>query len=186
MATKKESKKQTTAKETSRKASKETSVTNQKDIQDTPKEPSKKDPPLQNHRGFAKGHKKVGGRQLGTKNKYGNVRDRLKEKIDPFLDNLDELIQRAIKEDGAAAGLAAIEKFMPYFTPKFSSVSLGAEQDRPLSEEEALMDMDAKYKKKELEINIKSLTIVNNDIPHDDVNDTDEQDFDFSKLEDVE
>ena len=182
MATKKESKKQEASKDSSKKVSKETSKTNPKDIQ----EESKKDPPLQNHRGFAKGHKKVGGRQLGTKNKYGNVRDRLKEKIEPFLNTIDDLIMRAIKEDGAAAGLAAIEKFMPYFTPKFSSVSLGAEQDRPLSEEEALMDMDAKYKKKELEINIKSLTIVNNDIPHDDVNDTDEQDFDFSKLDDVE
>ena len=132
---------------------------------------------------FKKGRQKTGGRKLGTKNKYGNVRDRLKEQLEPFIDRLGEMILIAEKEDGAAAALNAMEKFMPYFTPKFSSVQIGADQDRPLSEEEALMEMDAKYQKKEMEISIKSLTIVDNDKLTDDFDPDDDPGFDMGELD---
>ncbi len=135
---------------------------------------------------FEKGHEKKGGRKLGTKNiaPKGNLRDRLREKLEPLIEGLDVELELVRKEEGAAARLALIEKFMPYFMPKYSAVSIGADQDRPLTEEQRLLELEQKYTKKMLSINIKSMVVVNNDLPRDtDVDPDDDPDFDLSQLE---
>lgn len=135
---------------------------------------------------FEKGHAKKGGRKLGTKNlaPKGNLRDRLREKLEPLIDELDLELQKVQQEEGTAAKLALIEKFMPYFMPKYSAVSIGADNDRPLTEEQRLLELEQKYTKKMLSINIKSMVVVDNDAPRDtDVDPDDDPDFDLSQLE---
>ena len=129
---------------------------------------------------FAKGHKKVGGRTAGTKNRNSNIRDRLKEQVEPFINNIAENLMKVQKEEGTAAMLSLQEKFMPYFMPKYSSMSLSADQDRPISEEERLLELDGMYTKKELSINFKTMTVVNNDKLRSSDPDADEDDFDLS------
>jgi hypothetical protein len=129
---------------------------------------------------FAKGHKKVGGRTAGTKNRNSNIRDRLKEQVEPFINNIAENLIKVQKEEGTAAMLSLQEKFMPYFMPKYSSMSLSADQDRPISEEERLLELDGMYTKKELSINFKTMTVVNNDKLRSSDPDADEDDFDLS------
>lgn len=135
---------------------------------------------------FEKGHEKKGGRKLGTKNiaPKGNLRDRLREKLEPLLDNLDVDLMKVEREEGTAARLALQEKYLPYCMPKYSAVSIGADQDRPLTEEQRLLELEEKYTKKMLSINIKSMVVVNNDLPRDtDVDPDDDPDFDLSQLE---
>lgn len=113
---------------------------------------------------FTKGHAKKGGRKLGTPNKNGNIRDRLKEQVEPYVDNIQELLVKVQKEEGTKEMLTLIEKFMPYFMPKYSAVALSADMDRPVSEEQRLVELNDMYTEKELAINIKNLTIVNKDV----------------------
>ena len=132
---------------------------------------------------FVKGRKKTGGRQLGTKNRNGNVRDRLKEQVEPFIDDIAEMLMLVKKEEGTKEMLNLMEKFMPYFMPKYSALTLGADQDRPISEEERLLELDAKYTKKELSINMKTMIVVNNDKPKGDIDPDEDYDFDLRQLE---
>ena len=60
----------------------------------------KKKPSRDNKGRFVKGHKKEGGRQLGTKNKFGNIRDRLKEQLEPILQELAINLLKIQKEEG--------------------------------------------------------------------------------------
>lgn len=113
---------------------------------------------------FTKGHAKKGGRKLGTPNKNGNIRDRLKEQVEPFVDQIKELLAKVQKEEGTKEMLTLVEKFMPYFMPKYSAVNLSADMDRPVSEEQRLVELNEMYTEKELAINIKSLTITNKDV----------------------
>lgn len=134
---------------------------------------------------FAKGHEKLGGRQMGTPNKNGNVRDRLKEQIEPFLDNIAINLLKVQQEEGTAAMLALQEKFMPYFMPKFSSMSIGTDLDRPISEEQRLLELDEQYTKKQISINLKALVVVDNDLPKESDDPDDDPNFDLSKLEEI-
>ena len=134
---------------------------------------------------FEKGHTKLGGRQMGTPNKAGNIRDRLKEQIEPFIENIAENLLKVQREEGTAAMLSLQEKFMPYFMPKFSSMSIGTDLDRPISEEQRLLELDEQYTKKQISIKIKSLTIVDNDLPKENDDPDDDPDFDLSKLEET-
>lgn len=133
---------------------------------------------------FTKGHAKQGGRKLGTPNRAGNVRDRLKEQVEPFINEISLNLLKVQKEEGTAAMMALMEKFMPYFMPKYSALSIGADQDRPVDEEQMLLDLDAKYTKKELSINFKTMIVVDNDAAKAGDYDPDEDpDFDLSQLE---
>ena len=150
----------------------------------TPPENEKKDKgkkPLHKANGdFAKGHAKVGGRVAGTPNRNSNIRDRLKEQVEPFIGQISELLMLVKKEEGTNEMLQRVKDFMPYFMPKMQSVNLSADSERPLSEEERLKELDARYTKKELSINFKSMTIVNNDKLREDDPEADEDDFDLS------
>ena len=131
---------------------------------------------------FAKGHEKRGGRKPGTKNRAGNVRDRLKEQVEPFVEQIGEMLARVMKEEGTKEMLYAMEKFMPYFMPKYSALSIGADQDRPIDEEERLLELDAKYTKKELSINFKTMIVVDNDAVRDTDDPDDDPNFDISQF----
>lgn len=138
---------------------------------------------------FKKGSKRpeAAGRKMGTKNRNSNVRDRLKEQLEPFIDNIGEMIARIKTEEGTKEAAYVLEKFMPYFVPKYSSVNITAEDDTPISEEQRLLELDAKYTKKELSINIKSVKIVDNDVLRADEADPDEDmDFDLSQFDTVD
>ena len=132
---------------------------------------------------FVKGRKKTGGRQLGTKNRNSNVRDRLKEQVEPFVDNIAEMLMQVKKEEGTKEMLYLMEKFMPYFMPKYSALTLGSDQDRPISEEQRLLELDAKYTKKELSINYNTMVVVNNDKPKGDADPDEDYSLDLSQLE---
>lgn len=146
----------------------------------------KKKPSRDNKGRFVKGHKKEGGRQLGTKNKFGNIRDRLKEQLEPILQELAINLLKIQKEEGTSEMLKTAEKYMPYCWPKLSSMSLGAAEDRPISEEERLLELDAMYTKIETSINIKTMKVVNNDKPRNVDDEDEEDDFDISQFETVE
>lgn len=141
------------------------------------------------HGRFKKGSKRPesSGRKMGTKNRNSNVRDRLKEQVEPFIDNIGEMLMKVKQEEGTKEMMYLMEKFMPYFVPKYSSVNITAEDDTPISEEQRLLELDAKYTKKELSINIKSVKIVDNDALRADEADPDEDmDFDLSQFDTVD
>jgi len=129
---------------------------------------------------FTKGHKKIGGRVAGTKNRNSSIRDILKEQLEPFIKEISVNLLKVQREEGTAAMMTLQEKYMPYFVPKLQSMSLSADQDRPISEEERLLELDGLYTKKELSINFKSMTVVNNDKMRGADPDSDEDDFDLS------
>lgn len=157
--------------------------------QSQPEEEKKKDSGKNKDRDssgrFKKGHEKKGGRQLGTKNRAGNIRDRLKEYLEPFIDEIPINLIKVQKEEGTAAMLGLMEKFMPYCMPKYSALSIGADQDRPVDEEQRLLELDAKYTKKELSINFKTMIVVDNDAAAGEHDPDEDPNFDLSQLEEI-
>lgn len=157
-------------------------------------EPAKKKAKAQrNEKGqFVKGADKPegSGRKPGTKNKYGNVRDRLREIIMPYLepdpDNVEigqkSLASDLMKIDDPNDRVHAVAAILPYIVPKYTSTTITADANRPISEEEHLLDMDAKYTKTQVHIDIKSLTIVDNDNPDGDYDPDDDPDFNIDEL----
>lgn len=155
------------------------------ELESPSKEEPKKEKTGRNEKGqFTKGHEKRGGRQMGTKNRNSNIRDRLKEQLEPLIDKLGEYLLKIQQQEGAAEMLKTAEKYMPYCWPKYSSMAIGADLDRPISEEERLLELDQMYTKKQISINIRATQIVNNDIPRGGDDDPDDDpDFDLSQLE---
>lgn len=119
-----------------------------------------------------KGSAKVpnSGRKPGSKNKYGNVRDRLKNILLPYLNDdpdAEGIMGRTLATDLQRIGdpkdrVDAVAKLMPFVVPKYSSTTISADSERPIAEEDRLLELDGNYKK-QTEISIKSLTIVDND-----------------------
>lgn len=155
-------------------------------------EPAKKKTTAQrNEKGqFVKGCAKTGGRQPGTKNKYGNVRDRLKEIIMPYLEPDPDNMQPGTKSlatdlmaiDDPNDRVHAVAAILPYIVPKFTSTTITADSNRPISEEEHLLEMDAKYTKTQIHIDVTSLTIVDNDNPDGDYDPDDDPDFNIDEI----
>ena len=116
----------------------------------------------------------------------GNVRDRLKEQVEPFIGEIGVLLMRVQKEEGTNEMLQRMKDFMPYFMPKYQSMSLNTDNDRPISEEQRLTELDAMYTKKELSINFKSMTMINNDKLHANDPEADEDDFDLSVFDTID
>lgn len=126
--------------------------------------------PTRNAKGqFVKGSPKpaTSGRKPGTKNKYGNVRDRLKSIILPYLntdpDAPDKTLGKDLMKLEPGSRVEAVAKYLPFLVPKYSSTTITADANRPIAEEDRLNELDKEYTKKETEITIKSLTIVDND-----------------------
>ena len=109
---------------------------------------------------FVKGRKKTGGRAPGTKNKYSSIRDALKEEMRPYLEQLG-VILAGIRDPKDLVD--AMSKIMPFFLPRYSSTTISADHQRPIGEEERLKALDDEYKKKDTAIEMKKLTIIDND-----------------------
>lgn len=141
-------------------------------------EKKKKSTAKRNEKGqFVKGTNKIenSGRKQGTPNKYGNVRDRLKAILLPYLnpdpdvdDDTKTLFKDLMKVDNPATRADLVSKFLPFVVPKYSSTTISADSERPMAEEERLLELDKEYKKsekirKQTEISIKTLAIIDND-----------------------
>lgn len=141
-------------------------------------EKKKKTSAKRNEKGqFVKGTTKIenSGRKQGTPNKYGNVRDRLKAIILPYLnpdpdvdDDTKTLFKDLMKLDNPATRADLVSKFLPFIVPKYSSTTISADAERPMAEEDRLLELDKEYKKSEkirrqTEVSIKTLTIIDND-----------------------
>lgn len=162
----------------------ETGKTRKKPASAPKEQKAKADDKLHDANGkFKKGHEKKGGRKAGTPNRASNVRDRLREQVEPFINEISLNLLKVQKEEGTAAMMALMEKFMPYFMPKYSSLAINADQDRPVDEEQMLMDLDARYTKKELSINFKTMIVVDNDAASGDYDPDEDPDFDLSQLQ---
>ncbi len=159
----------------------------------TPQKPATKKTPNRDASGrFTKGHTKKGGRVVGSKNRYGNVRDRLKDILMPYLEYEPENGDKTtncfatdlMRIDDPKDRIDAVAKILPFVVPKYTSTTISADTNRPLGDEEQLLELDEKYTKKEVSINIKALTIVDNDNPADDDYDPDDDpDFDISAIQ---
>lgn len=162
--------------------------------EEKPKKTTKRKPNGQ----FEKGCPKLGGRKAGTKNKYGNIRDRLKEIILPYLEPDPETIKKGAKSlatdlmkiDDPKDRAEVVSKFMPYLLPRYTSTTITADSERPINEEEQLMELDKHYTKKEVTLTVKQVTIVNNDnmaapsaIPITDFDPDEEDDFDLDSIQ---
>ena len=118
---------------------------------------------------FVKGAAKPAnsGRKPGTPNKYGNIRDRLKSIILPYLNTDPDAPEKTLGKDlmrlDSDQRVDAIAKYLPFLVPRYSSTTITADANRPVAEEDRLLDLDKEYKKKETEITIKTLTVVDND-----------------------
>ena len=97
-------------------------------------EKKKKTTAKRNEKGqFVKGTNKIenSGRKQGTPNKYGNVRDRLKAILlpylnpDPDVDNdTNTLFKDLMKIDNPATRADLVSKFLPFVVPKYSSTTI--------------------------------------------------------------
>lgn len=137
---------------------------------ETSDKPKKKSSTTRNAKGqFVKGATKPAnsGRKPGTPNKYGNIRDRLKSIILPYLNTDPDAPVKTLSNDlmrlDPDQRVDAIAKYLPFLVPKYSSTTITADANRPVAEEDRLLDLDKEYKKKETEITIKTLTVVDND-----------------------
>lgn len=110
---------------------------------------------------FQPGHAKVGGRKKGTPNKVNkNIRKMLEEQLLPELNKIGSYIA-AIDDPKEKA--TVLSQWACYVIPKYSNTTINSDSTRDLSTEEYLNELNDAYKKKEIQININSLKIVNND-----------------------
>lgn len=109
--------------------------------------------------GFAKGHKKVGGRKKGSPNKItADLRNMIKEQIAPWIARIGE----DMKALEPAERLQAIAHLGNYVLPKYSNTTINADSKRDIGTEEYIQALNDKYDKKDIKIDIDKLTIVNN------------------------
>lgn len=120
---------------------------------------------------FVKGTKKIAGsgKKMGSKNvSSGSIRDKLKEIVMPYLNgdvdaDGNTLAKDLQKIDDPKYRADIITKYLPFIVPKYSSTTISADANRPVSEEERLVELDKEFKKTETSISIKTLTVIDND-----------------------
>lgn len=120
---------------------------------------------------FVKGTKKIAGsgKKIGSKNvSSGSIRNKLKEIVMPYLNgdvdaDGNTLAKDLQKIDDPKDRADIITKYLPFIVPKYSSTTISADANRPVSEEERLVELDKEFKKTETSISIKTLTVIDND-----------------------
>lgn len=146
---------------------------------------------------FEKGCQKLGGRKPGSKNKYGNIRDRLKDILLPYLEtdpdkmtpDVPTFAKDLMKITDPKDRADVISKYLPFVVPKYSATTISADTNRPVDEEQELLDLDNSFTKKELTLTLKQVTIVDNDKkpgstppPLTDFDPDEDADFDINSL----
>ncbi|MBR5656779.1 MAG: hypothetical protein IKW98_08885 [Prevotella sp.] len=109
---------------------------------------------------FTKGHKKVGGRAKGTPNKVtGDMRSIIEKQLRPHIEKIGETI-KSIKDPAQKA--AAIAQWNQYLMPKYSNTTINADTRRDISTEEFISQLNGKYDKSDINIDISTINIINN------------------------
>lgn len=109
---------------------------------------------------FTKGHKKVGGRKKGTSNKLtGDLRKMLQQQLQPYIENIGEII-KGIEDPAQKA--ATLAHWAQYIMPKYSNTTINADSRRDITTEEYIRELNGKYDSTDIKINIDNLKIINN------------------------
>lgn len=109
---------------------------------------------------FKKGHKKVGGRTKGTPNKVtGDMRSIIERQLRPLIENIGKTIN-SIKDPAQKS--AAIAQWNQYLMPKFSNITTNGDTRRDISTEEFISQLNGKYDKSDINIDISTINIINN------------------------
>lgn len=128
---------------------------------DNTQQPEEKKKRTANSTSFVKGHPKMGGRKKGTKNKVSkDARAILGDALKQRLENIGERLDK-IEDDSKY--IDALSKLLPFYMPKYQSTTLNADTARNTTVEEHMRQLDEQYSSLEIQINMKSLQIVNND-----------------------
>lgn len=143
----------------------------QKETSSVPTTGQKRKTPGRNAKGqFVKGAPKppASGRKPGTPNKYGNIRDRLRNIVLPYLNDAPDAPERTLGLDLMAIAdpkdrIDAVAKILPFVVPKYTSTTISADANRPVAEEERLLELDRQYKESQTELDMNTLTVVDND-----------------------
>ena len=114
--------------------------------------------PKEETRGRKKGCVKTGGRKIGSKNKLSsNIRSKLKDQLDPFLDN----IGRDLAEiDDPKERVQAIVSLLPFCAPKMQSIDMNAKQEHDISIEKSLIALDERFSEKKAELMRRKIKLV--------------------------
>lgn len=108
---------------------------------------------------FQTGHKKVGGRKAGTKNKVTtDIRKLIIEQITPKLQKLGEDLD-AMKPAERAAALA---QWANYVIPKYSNTTINQDHTRDIGTEELLKQLESNYEQGDIQIDITKIRVHNN------------------------
>lgn len=101
------------------------------------------------------------GRKPGSGNVITtDMRKLLAAQLTKHINHLDETIS-AIEDPAQKA--QAIAHYLQYIIPKYSSTTINTDTTRSLTTEQHLMQLDAKYKKREITLKQSQITIVDND-----------------------
>lgn len=96
--------------------------------------------------GFAKGHKKIGGRQAGTPNRR---KAQIQERILYIIETNIETIQNDLEKMDPCERLRFIVALIPYVLPKQQSIAFNEEQQKAVEKQailEALNECDEEIK----------------------------------------
>lgn len=126
-----------------------------------PKKTAKKDSSQPSNSGkFQTGHKKVGGRKAGTKNKVTtDLRKLLQEQLLPHIQTIGETIKQ-IKDPTEKS--AAIAHWANYLIPKYSNTTINQDHTRDLGTEELLKQLESNYEQVDIQIDITKIRVHNN------------------------
>lgn len=112
-------------------------------------------------RGRKPGTPKTGGRKKGTPNKMtSSIRKRLEKQLEPFIDNLSELIQRIADPKER---VQAITSVLPYVAPKMATIDMKAEEEHNITIEQSLVELDKKFSAKKAELETRKAKLVSFD-----------------------
>ena len=109
---------------------------------------------------FESGHKKVGGRKAGSKNKVTkDLRRIIEEQLTERLSHLGELLDSIDEPDKKAMTLA---HWTNYILPKYSNTTINTDEKRDLTTEEYLLELESNYRQKDISMSVDDIKIVNN------------------------
>lgn len=93
---------------------------------------------------FVPGHKRLGGIRKGGKS-MRQTRMELLEQLQPFISNVGEIIEMI---DEPQEKILALTRMMKFCVPTYSAIEYSEKTPRPLTAEEKLAQINAKYNNK--------------------------------------
>ncbi len=134
-------------------------LTEHKPVETTQKKTEKSSQPDDNGGQFKKGHKKMGGRKAGTKNKVTtDIRKLIIDQITPRIEKLGNDLDKM----EPAERVAALAHWANYVIPKYSNTTINGDSKRDIGTEEMLKQLNGEYQRTDITIDITKIKIVNN------------------------